>query len=90
MGRFDEIFILIRCDTSLSPFRIHGFQLCGREILHFPLNSLDNLLVIRQVWSMTLQTNHIECRSGFEGAVDVKKLLVLGLVKIGRHSSISI
>lgn len=67
----DKIFVLQSRHTSLPPLLVHLLKLRHGVFLDMALNHLDNILVIRQVRSMTLEPNHVQRCTSFQRAVDV-------------------
>lgn len=91
MRGLDKILVFERRHTSLSSLPVHVLQLRSRVFLYFVLNSLDDFFVIRQVRTVTVQSKHVQRCGSFQGAVDVKEFArVLGSIKVGRHTAVSI
>lgn len=87
----DEVLILQGRNTGLSALLVHLFQLRGTVLLHVALDNLDNLLVVGQIRTVSLQADHVQRRVGLQGTVDVEELVgVLGLVQVRRHPTIAI
>jgi hypothetical protein len=87
----DEIFVLQCWDTSLASLLVHFFQLGNRVLLHLALNHFDDVLIVRQIGAVALQTNHIQRRRGFQRTMNMVELAgVLSLVQVGRHASVAI
>lgn len=90
MRSLDEFFVLQRLDTSLASLVVHGFKLGNSVLLYLALDDLDDVLILRQIWAVALQTDHVQGRRGFQRAVNVIKFArVLGLVQVGRHASVA-
>lgn len=91
MRRLDKVLVFICRHTRLSSLPVHVLQFCGRVLLHVALNGLDDLFVIRQIWTIALESNHVECCRSFQGTVNVKVFAgVLGTIEVGGHSTIPI
>lgn len=91
MGGLNEVFVLQRRDTGLASLLVHSLKLRHGILRHLALNNLDDLLIIRQIRAVPLQTDHVQGCRGFQGAVNVIKLSgILSLVQVGRHASVTI
>lgn len=91
MRRLDEVFILQRGNARLPSLLVHRFQLGNCILLHLTLNGFNDLLVVRQVRTVSLQTNHVQRGSSLQRTMYMIEFTrVLGLVQIRRHATISI
>lgn len=87
----DKIFIFVCSHTGLSSLTIHVLQLCGRVLSYSVFNDPDNLIVIRQIGPMAFQPDHVQSGGSLQRPVDVKEFpVVLGLVKVRRHTAVAI
>ena len=91
MRGLDEVLVLQRWNSSLPLHLIHLLQLSYRIFLYLTFDDLNNIFIVRQVRSVTLQANHVQRGRRFKRPMYVIKFSgVLRFVQIGRHATIAI
>lgn len=91
MRGLDEVFIFECWNTRLTALLIHCLQLGNSVLLNLGLNNLNDLFIIRQVGTVALETNHVQCGGSLKRAMDMVEFpWVLGFVQIGRHATVSV
>lgn len=75
--------------TGLFDSPIHLLELVDGILLYMMLNDFDTLVIFSEVWSVAVQTDHIQCLCGLQRSMEMKILArVLGGVQVCRQSAV--